>query len=115
MTIDALLYLDAELAVDDLASLARDWRRWRGARRIRIGGPSCDGSVTVWRGDMPVMLNLIRPGVYGDFLLTDECLPAEFAGPPPFRRRSTLVLHVSTKPVGKADLGLGLAIELNDL
>jgi hypothetical protein len=29
------------------------------------------------------MLSLIRPGVYGDFLLTDECLPAQFAGPPP--------------------------------
>ena len=33
MTIDALLYLDAELSVDDLASLARDWRRRRGSRR----------------------------------------------------------------------------------
>ena len=85
MTIDALLCLDAELAADDLASLARDWRRWRGARRVGIGGPSSNASLTVWRGDMPAMLSLIWPGVYGDFLLTDECLPAAFAGPPPFR------------------------------
>jgi hypothetical protein len=31
------------------------------------------------------MLSLIRPGGYGEFLLT-ECLPAEFAGPPRNRR-----------------------------
>jgi len=112
MTIHALLYLDAELTFDDLASLTRDWRRWRGLRRVRVGDPSSDGSLTVWRGDMPVMLSLIRPGVHGDFLLTEECLPAEFAGPPPFRPRSGLGLGVSTLPVRKADVGLRLAIEL---
>jgi hypothetical protein len=29
MTFAALLYLGSELTGDDLASLARDWRRWR--------------------------------------------------------------------------------------
>lgn len=71
MTIDALLYLDAELTVDDLASLAWDWRRWRGSRRVRVGDPSSDGSLTMWRGDMPVLLSLIRPGIDRDFLLTE--------------------------------------------
>lgn len=107
-----MLYLDAELTVDDLASLARDWRRWRGSRRVRIGDPSSDGSLTVWRGDMSVMLSLIRPGGHGDFLLEGECLPAEFAGPPPFQPRSGLALAVSTSPMRQADLGLRLAIEL---
>ena len=92
MTINALLYLDAELTVDDLASLARDWRRWRGSRRVTVGRPANDGSLTVWRGDMSVMLSLIRPGGYGDFLLAGECLPAEFAGPPPFGRGAAWLL-----------------------
>jgi len=59
---------------------------------------------------MPVMLSLIRPGVFGAFLTS--AFPAEFAGPPPFRPQSLLVLHVSTEPIGKTDLGLRLAIEL---
>jgi hypothetical protein len=112
MTIDALLYLGADLTLDDLASLARDWRRWQGSRRVGVAGPSGGAKLTVWRGDMPVMLSLIRPGAYGDFLLTDEWLPAEFAGPPQFRPGSILTLGVSTSPVRKADLGLRLAVML---
>jgi hypothetical protein len=113
LMIDAMLYLDAELAVDDLASLAQDWRWWRGSRRVGISGPSGDGELAVWRGDMhQVMLRLIRPGVYGDFLLSEECLPEEFAGPPLYRPRTILALHASTSPAKNAEIGLRLAIEL---
>jgi hypothetical protein len=112
MTIDALLYLDAELTGDDLALLARDWRRWRASRRVSIGGSPGDGWLTVSRGGMPVMLRLIRPGSYGEFLLAEECLPGELAGPPPFRPRSILALGVVASPTARAHLGLRLAIEL---
>jgi hypothetical protein len=61
---------------------------------------------------MPVMLRLIRPGSYGEFLLAEECLPRELAGPPPFQPRSILALGVVASPAARAHLGLRLAIEL---
>jgi hypothetical protein len=112
MTIDASLYLGVELTGDDLTELARRWRRWRGARRVSIGADGRDGSLTVWRGEMPVMLTLIRPDGRAAFLLSEECLPTELAGPPPLRPHSILSLSVSTSPTSKADVGLRLAIEL---
>jgi hypothetical protein len=112
MTIDALLYLDAELTSDDLALLAREWRGWRSSRRVSTGGNPGDGSLTVSRGGMPVMLRLIRPGSYGDFLLAQECLPRELAGPPPSWPRSILAISVVASPAARAHLGLRLAIEL---
>jgi hypothetical protein len=110
MSLGASLYLGAELTSDDLAWLLREWDRPR-PRRMTANGTPSNGLLNVWRDGVPVIVHLIRPGVFGDFLLTND-LPEEFAVPPRFTPRSMLTFLVSTSPIDKAHVGLRLVIEL---